>query len=170
MLAHARVLRSSYVTPFRPVFRRGYAQDYKIKRMMRLPKQKMYDVVGNVSEYSEFVPYCLGSTIVQKKENGTPEKAVLRVGWNQLDENFMSDLVYTDEQVCAMAADNSMFKELSCKWTVTEVAAKQCQVELVLRFEFQNKLYDFMAQSAGPLVAKKMIEAFTQRAVSKNRK
>lgn len=151
-------------------FSRGYAQDFKIKRMMRLPKQQMYEVVGDVSKYSEFVPYCLGSTVVRRSESGRPAQAELRVGWETLDEKFLSDLEFTENQVRASAADNKMFKELVCEWEVQEIAPKQCQVELTLRFEFQNKIYDFVAQNAGTLVAKKMVEAFTKRAVSEARK
>lgn len=124
----------------------------------------MYEVVGDVEKYHEFVPYCLGSTITKHQSGEKPAVAQLRIGWKNLDEKFESFVTYSDNTVLATASDNDMFKQLSSEWTIKDLNANQCSVALKLRFQFQNAIYDFMAQSAGGLVAKKMVEAFTKRA------
>lgn len=146
------------------IHRRFYAQEFCIQRVLRLPKRHMYEVVGDVEKYHEFVPYCLESTVLKPHSDTKPAVARLRVGWKSLDEKFESLVTYSENTVSAIASNNEMFKELSSIWTIKDLNAKQCSVTLQLRFQFQNALYDFMAQSAGGLVAKKVVEAFTKRA------
>lgn len=142
---------------------RTYAQDYRIKRVLRIPKEHMYSAVGDVAKYKEFVPYCVDSQVVES--NGKETSALLKVGWNQLEEQFESSVTYSDDQVVATAANNKMFEELQCEWTIREIQADQCMAALKLRFKFHNKLYDMVAQGAGKAVSKKMIDAFSKRGI-----
>lgn len=140
---------------------RTYAQDYRIKRVLRIPKKHMYAAVGNVEKYKEFVPYCVDSQVVKSDDKHTT--ALLKVGWNNLEEQFESAVTYSDDQVIATAANNKMFEELQCEWTIREIQADQCMAALKLSFKFHNKLYDLVAQGAGKAVSKKMIDAFSKR-------
>lgn len=140
---------------------RGYSQDFRIKRVLRIPKRHMYAAVGDVGRYKEFVPYCVDSQVISS--DGEITKALLKVGWNQLEEQFESSVTYSEDHVVATAANNKMFEELQCEWTIREIQPDQCMAALKLRFKFHNKLYDFMAQGAGNVVSKKMIEAFSKR-------
>lgn len=150
-----------------PKYVRTYAQDFRIKRVLRLPKSQMYSVVGDVAKYREFVPYCTDSRVTTQSDQEVT--AVLKVGWKQLEDEFESVVTYSKDQVRATAANNRMFEELECEWTVKEIQPDQCLAALKLRFKFHNKLYDFMAQSAGNSVSKKMIEAFIKRAYDVNK-
>lgn len=138
------------------------SQEFQIKRTLNIPKTVMYDTVGDVQRYQYFVPYCLGSEVL-KTENNVPSWATLRIGWDRLDEKFDSKLEYTKDTVTAVAANNKIFKELYCKWTIIEVNATRCTAMLQLRFLFQNPLYNLLTQKFGQSIAKKMIEAFSTR-------
>lgn len=138
--------------------------EYRIKRTLPVSKPVMMEVVGNVSEYSKFVPYCNSSDITEFHE-GQPSKAVLQIGWNNITDSFESVLKYTPDSVTATASEyNSLFSKLMCKWTVKEVNDQRCLAELDLQFQFKNPIYDMVASQAGSLVAKRMVEAFSKRA------
>jgi hypothetical protein len=75
-------------------------QKYEIKRVLSYPPQHMYNVVSDVSLYSCFVPYCTESRITEcHPDNGTPLRAVLKVGWNQFEESFESALQFDNNSV-----------------------------------------------------------------------
>lgn len=123
----------------------------------------MYSVVGDVEHYHKFVPYCKRSEVTAH-ENGKPSRATLIVGWDAIEDEFESRLSYTPTTVVAEAADNNMFKELKCEWTVKPVQDDKCMADLKLTFAFQNNMYNLVSKAAGPAVSRAMIQAFSNRA------
>lgn len=131
------------------------------------PPELMYKVVADVESYSEFLPYCLESTITAfDKATNSPSRAVLKVGWQQFEESFESKLQYTDSSVIAQAANTQMFNELYTKWTVMPLKGNhdKCVVDFVLRFSFNNALYNTVSNSLGSTITSTMIRAFQKRA------
>lgn len=143
--------------------RRFLSQTYRIKRVLNIPAPLMYSVVGDVQQYHEFVPYCRRSHVTAQ-ENGRPSRATLIVGWDSIEEEFESRLAYTPTTVVAEAANNNMFRELKCEWTVKPVQDDKCMADLKLTFAFQNNMYNLVSKAAGPAVSRAMIHAFSQRA------
>lgn len=144
-------------------FTRALSQSYRIKRVLNLPASLMYDVVGDVEQYQEFVPYCKRSHVTAH-ENGHPSRATLIVGWDAIEDEFESKLTYTPTTVVAEAANNKMFKELKCEWSVKPVQDDKCLADLKLTFAFQNNMYNLVSKAAGPAVSRAMIQAFSNRA------
>ncbi|KAA8897385.1 hypothetical protein TRICI_006729 [Trichomonascus ciferrii] len=127
----------------------------------------VYKIVADVESYSEFLPYCLESTITAfDKATNSPSRAVLKVGWQQFEESFESKLQYTDSSVIAQAANTQMFNELYTKWTVTPLKGNhdKCVVDFALRFSFNNALYNTVSSSLGSTIASTMVKAFQKRA------
>lgn len=46
----------------------------------------MYDVVSSVESYSQFVPWCVGSTVLRNRADGCYIEAELEVGFQAFAE------------------------------------------------------------------------------------
>lgn len=146
----------------------GDLQKYKIKRMVKINPQVLYDVVADVHRYHEFIPYCQQSKITEVDgATNRPKRAVLQVGWNQINESFESNLAYDDCTVIAEAFNNEMFKTLYTKWVITSAPKNPAiaQVDFELKFCFNSTIYNAFSKNFGPSIASLMIKAFTTRAM-----
>ncbi|ODV90520.1 hypothetical protein CANCADRAFT_107218 [Tortispora caseinolytica NRRL Y-17796] len=128
----------------------------------------MYAIISNVDSYSEFIPYCVESTVTAKDtKTGQPAAATLRVGWKNFDESFESKLTcVTPHTVIAEALNNSVFDTLYSEWTLKPIPAKPnlTKVHLNLVFKFNNPIYNTVSNVFAPTVTELMIRAFTDRA------
>lgn len=65
---------------------------FSVTKRFDYPPSLIYGVVSDVQHYSQFVPFCEGSRITKSDEQGNPLEAVLKVGWNQFNEEFASKI------------------------------------------------------------------------------
>lgn len=65
---------------------------FSVTQRFDYPPSLIYGVVSDVQHYSDFVPFCEGSTITKTDGDGNPVEAVLKVGWNQFNEEFASKI------------------------------------------------------------------------------
>ncbi|KAF5101816.1 hypothetical protein D0Z00_000678 [Geotrichum galactomycetum] len=143
-------------------------QKYKIKRIVKIDPQVLYDVVADVHRYHEFIPYCQQSQITEvDAATNRPKRAVLQVGWNQINESFESSLTYDERTVIAEAFNNDMFKTLYTKWVILPAPKNSAiaQVDFELKFCFNSTIYNAFSKNFGPSIASLMIKAFTTRAI-----
>ncbi|CDO92997.1 unnamed protein product [Kluyveromyces dobzhanskii CBS 2104] len=145
-------------------------QHYVLKKRIRGTPQEVYEVVSEVSKYSEFIPYCTESFVNFRDENNKPREAGLRVGFQQYDEKFvckveckeLSDLVKT---VSADTLSHNLFHVLNSKWIITAHPGRpDCtEVELLLNFHFKSRLYASVASLFARSVTELILKAFDRR-------
>lgn len=141
-------------------------REIRLRRALALPAQHMLDVVSSVEHYGEFLPYCRSCVVNERDSRGYPQRALMSVGWQNLTEEFES-IVSCDPQkgiIISEAADSKIFSVLLSQWTIKEISEGRCSVELILKFKFQSALYNSVTSTFGPTLAKKMVEAFSNRA------
>lgn len=71
---------------------------FSVTQRFDYPPSLIYGVVSDVQHYSDFVPFCEGSTITKTDGEGNPVEAVLKVGWNQFNEEFASKIECVKDQ------------------------------------------------------------------------
>lgn len=142
-------------------------QKYRIKKMIKVSPQVLFNVVSEVEHYHEFIPYCLESTITSRNPSTQlPERAELLVGWNSIKDRYESRLTIDSEQklVVAESSDSTLFKELFTKWKIMDVGETKSMVDFELNFWFKSSMYNGVSKSFGPSIAEMMIKAFSERA------
>ncbi len=124
---------------------------------------EMYQLVNDVEKYSEFLPWCTESRILQQDADEVHAMLVLSGGGfqksfttcNRLQQNKMIEIRLVD----------GPFRHLEGFWRFETVAKNKCRVVLDLEFEFSNKL---LALAFGPIfhqVVTTLIDAFHKRAI-----
>ncbi|KSA03941.1 uncharacterized protein AC631_00211 [Debaryomyces fabryi] len=131
----------------------------------------MFNVVSDVSKYHEFVPFVEKSLITKKDKSDLPLEGVLRVGWQQFDEEFTSKInCVLNEKVTVKSLTILLFNSLNTEWSFKEIKSSHirepsCEVELNLKYSFKNPLYNAVSSMFSDQVTKIMIKAFEQRAI-----
>lgn len=147
-------------------------QAYKVSKRVNVTPELMFNIVSDVSKYHEFVPFVEKSYITKvDQESNLPTEAVLRVGWQQFDEEFTSKInCIQNKKVNVESLTILLFDSLNTEWCFKEVKSSHikepsCEVQLHLNYSFKNPLYNAVSSMFSDQVTKIMIKAFEQRAI-----
>uniref|UniRef100_A0A915JN48 Coenzyme Q-binding protein COQ10 START domain-containing protein n=1 Tax=Romanomermis culicivorax TaxID=13658 RepID=A0A915JN48_ROMCU len=78
--------------------------------------EQMYNIVADVDKYSEFVPWCKKSRVINKQGEASAQ-ADLTVGFPPIVESYRSNLTLKKpELVMSVCADGKLFETLITTW------------------------------------------------------
>ncbi|KAI9574622.1 dehydrase and lipid transport-domain-containing protein [Boletus coccyginus] len=171
-------------------------QSYHERKILPYRRNELYKIIADVESYSNFVPYCCSSRVLQDKawQDGTTEmEAELTVGFLAFRESYVSTVTCKpDEFVEAVASSSSpLFKTLTTVWRLQPVSsshhfstslpqdisarsfASQTLVDqgptlvtLDLAFAFANPMHATISAAFFGQVSKLMVKAFEQRCIA----
>jgi coenzyme Q-binding protein COQ10 len=155
-------------------------------RTLPFPPSPLYEIISSVESYAEFLPFLAASTVTARDpQSGYPSQAFLTVGYGPFKETFTSRVTCDRSQWVVEArsgggvgddgrpvpgGDEGLFNHLSTKWQLVPETQQQnvgdqvtTQVQLEIRFRFQNAMHTAMMGAVEDKVAAVMIEAFERR-------
>jgi ribosome-associated toxin RatA of RatAB toxin-antitoxin module len=123
---------------------------------------QMYDLVNNVAAYPEFLPGCVGSKVIELKNNVmTASVEVAKAG---VKKTFTTTNTLITNQRIEMKLLDGPFKKLQGGWQFVALDEQACKISLVLDFEFSNKLAEMAFGKVFKDLVNNMVKAFTERA------
>ena len=129
-----------------------------------LPEQ-MFDLVADVKQYPEFLPWCVASRVREQSE--THIVADLLIGFKMVRERFTSRVsLDRDNLAVDTALVEGPFKHMTNTWRFRLAAdCKSSEIDIHVDFAFRSALLQRLIEPFFEEAQKRLIGAFEKRAL-----
>ncbi|MFN7097469.1 MAG: type II toxin-antitoxin system RatA family toxin [Gammaproteobacteria bacterium] len=125
--------------------------------------EQMFDLVNDIKNYPEFLPWCTRSEVLSSDEDEI--KAELTLSKGGLEKSFTTCNRLQKNKMIEVRLVSGPFKQLEGFWQFDALDENSCKVSLDLEFEFSNFL---VGMALGPIfnqITNSLVDAFCDRAV-----
>ena len=137
-----------------------------VKRLIDCKKEQLIDLVLDIEKYPEFVPFCLGSKIYEKKDKGDQLLIIadLTIGKGPFKDTYKSDVKFNknEDSIYVTNLDGPL-KHLENKWLFRQVN-KITEVTFEVDFELKNDFLNIVMTKSFQFGLNKIANAFEKRA------
>jgi coenzyme Q-binding protein COQ10 len=136
-------------------------------RIVPFSARQMFDLVGDVRHYPEFLPWCKATRIrsVEQRDGARYMTADLVASFRIFEERFTSR-VRLDEAKFRIDVQylDGPFRHLTNAWSFEPLGETSCRVRFDIDFEFKSRMLQAAASVAFDRVFARMSDAFEARA------
>ena len=137
-----------------------------VKRLIDCKKEQLIDLVLDIEKYPEFVPFCLGSKIYEKKDKGHQLLIIadLTIGKGPFKDTYKSDVKFNknEDSIYVTNLDGPL-KHLENKWQFKE-EKNLSEVSFEIDFELKNDFLNIIMTKSFQFGLDKIADAFQKRA------
>ncbi len=137
-----------------------------VKRLINCKKEQLIDLVLDIEKYPEFVPFCLGSKIYEKKDKGDQLLIIadLTIGKGPFKDTYKSDVKFNKngDSIYVTNLDGPL-KYLENKWHFKEIN-NLSEVSFEIDFELKNDFLNIIMAKSFQFGLDKIADAFQKRA------
>ena len=137
-----------------------------IKKQISCSKKDLINMVLDIEKYPEFVPWCLGSKIYEKKDKGDTVEIIadLTIGKSFFSDTYKSFVIYNKSTDTIFVTNmEGPLKHLENKWFFKDLG-NSSEVEFKIDFELKNKILNLLMNKSFDLGLTKIADAFQKRA------
>ena len=124
--------------------------------------QQMFELVNNIEDYPNFLPWCHATHIVTKTENTI--EARLDIVWKGFHKSFTTRNTLHPYQAVEIDLVSGPFKHLEGKWHFIPLGDQGCKVSVELEFEFAGNFIDKLFEPIFNYIANSLVDSFSKRA------
>ena len=132
------------------------------KRRVPYTNEQMFDIVADIEKYPDFLPWCLGSLIRERKKNIL--LADMLIGYKLFRERFTSKVTLSFPSEIDAVYSDGPFKYLINRWEFIEEDDGGCTIDFFVDFEFRSKLMQKLIGVLFNDAVKIMVKSFEDRA------
>jgi len=135
-----------------------------IREVRQLPysAEKMFDLVADVANYGEFLPWVKATRV--RSDSETEMIADMLVGFKALREKFTSRVEKKRPGEILVHYIDGPLKDLDNHWLFRPLDEASCEIEFSVDFTFRSPLFEKMAGQYFDRAFRKMVAAFEERA------
>ena len=137
-----------------------------VKRLIDCKKEQLIDLVLDIEKYPEFVPFCLGSKIYEKKIIGDQILIIadLTIGKGPFKDTYKSDVKFNKKEDSIYVTNlDGPLKHLENKWHFKEIN-NLSEVSFEIDFELKNDFLNIIMTKSFQFGLNKIADAFQKRA------
>ncbi|MEQ9518744.1 MAG: type II toxin-antitoxin system RatA family toxin [Parvibaculum sp.] len=130
----------------------------------------LFDLVADIETYPEFLPWCSGVRVRERKVEGDKEVVIadLLISYKMFRERFRSR-VTIDRAALTIDVDyvNGPFKHLENRWRFEPHPSRESEetiVDFLVDFEFKSRTLERMVGGLFDRAVRKIVTAFFERA------
>ncbi|MDE1152155.1 MAG: type II toxin-antitoxin system RatA family toxin [Micavibrio sp.] len=132
------------------------------KRVVPYTSEQLFDLVMDIEKYPEFLPWCLGARINQKKRDDLSADVI--VGYKVFREKFSSRVHYMRPKHIEVEYMKGPMRHLHNRWIFKDLRGGKCEVDFYVDFSLKTKLFEKLVDQFFHRALVKMINAFEARA------
>ena len=137
-----------------------------VKKLIECKKEQLIDLVLDIEKYPEFVPFCMGAKVYEKKAQGNLLLIVgdLTIGKGSFKDTYKSDVKYNKKEDSIFVTNlDGPLKYLENTWHFKE---KNNVTEILFEvdFELKNEFLNIVMTKSFQFALDKIAEAFQKRA------
>ncbi len=139
-----------------------------VKRLIDNKKDKLIEFVLDIEKYPEFVPFCQGSKVYEKKQEGdlTLIVADLTIGKGPFVDTYKSDVKFNKKNDTIFVTNiDGPLNYLENNWKFQE-QGDLTEVTFDVDFEIKNKFLNILMTKSFQFGLEKIADAFQKRAES----
>ena len=130
--------------------------------LVKFSAHQMYDLVEDVESYPEFLPWCAGSRIINRKNNVVD--AELKISKGGFSKAFTTRNILDTGGKISISLINGPFSYLEGVWNFMPLREDASKITLDLEFEMSGKLVSLAFGAVFHQICNTMVSSFTQRA------
>ena len=137
-----------------------------VKKLIECKKEQLIDLVLDIEKYPEFVPFCIGAKVYEKKEKGNLLLIVgdLTIGKGPFKDTYKSDVKYNKKEDSIFVTNlDGPLKHLENTWHFKE-ENNMIEVFFEIDFELKNEFLNIVMTRSFQFALDKIAEAFQKRA------
>ena len=132
------------------------------RRRLPYTAEQLFDLVADVERYPEFLPWCVGERIRERKDNVIV--ADLIIGYRMIRERFISRVVLDRPRRVDVAYSEGPFRYLNNHWTFLPQPDGGCVIDFFVDFEFHSRMLQKIIEVLFNEAVRRMVSAFEGRA------
>jgi coenzyme Q-binding protein COQ10 len=132
------------------------------RRRLPYSAEQLFDLVADVERYPEFLPWCLGARVRERKSNLIV--ADLLIGYRVVRERFTSRVTLDRARRIDVSYSDGPFRYLNNHWLFEPQPDGSCVLDFYVDFEFRSRMLQRVIELLFNEAVKRMVAAFESRA------
>ena len=137
-----------------------------VKKLIECKKEQLIDLVLDIEKYPEFVPFCVGAKVYEKKEKSNLLLIVadLTIGKGPFKDTYKSDVKYNKKEDSIFVTNlDGPLKHLENMWHFKQ-ENNITEVSFEVDFELKNEFLNIVMTKSFQFALNKIAETFQKRA------
>lgn len=133
------------------------------QRLLGYSPRQLYDLVADVERYPEFLPWCIGARIRERRPDFLLVDLI--IGFKMIRERFTSRVELDPEALAIhVTYADGPFKHMSNRWRFEPVGEGSCRIDFRVEFEFRSVMLQKLIGVLFHEAVRRMVGAFEARA------
>lgn len=124
--------------------------------------QQMFDLVENIEDYPNFLPWCSQTRIEFRDQVKTV--ATLHINYLSVKSHFTTENEKVIPQRMTIRLVDGPFRRLEGLWYFKPLTESACKIEFHLAYEFSSKIFEKVIGPVFGQIANTFVDAFVKRA------
>ena len=138
------------------------------KKTVNFTAKQMYELVADIDNYREFLPWCNDSKIIEVTNINNEKKTLiadLEIGYKDLVYTYRSNVLLNNQEL-TIKVDfvHGPFKNLDNSWIFKKIDDQSCEIEFFIDFELNVGVLNLLISKFFDKAFKKMVNSFENRA------
>ncbi|HXQ50956.1 MAG TPA: type II toxin-antitoxin system RatA family toxin [Stellaceae bacterium] len=132
------------------------------RRTLPYSPEQLFALVADVERYPEFLPWCVGARIRERKPNLIV--ADLLIGYRMVRERFTSRVALDRPRRIDVSYSEGPFRYLDNHWLFEPEPGGGCTLDFYVDFEFRSRVLQKIIELLFNEAVRRMVGAFEARA------